>query len=337
VRRTLVVRTGAPGATRLSNGDLFPNVSSVLCKVGPPSEPAPDERPGVERTYAVVTAARDEAANLPRLASSLKAQTLVPVEWIIVDNGSTDSTREVAEGLARETPWIRALFISSNTAARGGPVVRAFNAGLSALQTLPDIMIKLDADVAMEPDYFEQLLARFALDESLGMASGTAYEPSERGWRERPVTAGHVWGPARAYRWACLQDVLPLEERMGWDGIDELKAELHGWKTATFRDLPFRHHRAQGMREGARWRHWRAQGAAAHYMGYRPLYLILRALFSARREPAALGMVWGFVVPALTRQSRVSDRELRRRLRQRQGLRTLPARAREALGKTPEA
>ena len=42
---------------------------------------------------------------------------------------------------------------------------------------------------------------------------------------------------------------------MGWDGIDAYKAALAGWSTRTIEDLPFRHHRKEGERDGARrWR-----------------------------------------------------------------------------------
>ena len=59
------------------------------------------------RSYGVVTPARDEAENLPRLAASLAAQTIVPQSWYIVDNGSTDGTLEVANALAAEQEWVR--------------------------------------------------------------------------------------------------------------------------------------------------------------------------------------------------------------------------------------
>ena len=89
----------------------------------------------------------------------------------------------------------------------------------------PDVVVNVDADVTMEPDYFERLLEALERDPSLGIASGSAWEPHDGVWRQRfVITGGTVWGATRAYRWACLQDVLPLEERHGWDGIDQLKA-----------------------------------------------------------------------------------------------------------------
>ena len=113
-------------------------------------------------TYAVITPARDEAENLRRLGGSLTAQTIQPGAWIIVDNGSGDETLDVARALAHDVNWARALSRPGEPqAAPGAPVVRAFRAGLEALSELPDVIVKLDADVSMEPDYFERHLAAF--------------------------------------------------------------------------------------------------------------------------------------------------------------------------------
>ena len=46
--------------------------------------------------YAVITPARNEADNLPRLAESLRSQSVPPLVWLIVDNGSTDATADIA-------------------------------------------------------------------------------------------------------------------------------------------------------------------------------------------------------------------------------------------------
>ena len=76
---------------------------------------------------------------------------------------------------------------------------------------------------------------------ALGIAGGTCYEQDTAGeWRPTFATRDHVRGATRAYRAACFEHVTPLEQRMGWDGIDELKAQVAGWKTRSLPDLPFR-------------------------------------------------------------------------------------------------
>jgi glycosyltransferase involved in cell wall biosynthesis len=285
--------------------------------------------------YAVITPAREEAENLPALARCLAEQELLPALWVIVDNGSRDATWDVAARLAEQFPWIRpAAWPMPSRHGRGATVVRAFHAGLGALEELPDVLVKLDADVTFEPDYFRRLLEEFERDPELGIASGSAWERNGRGeWSQQFHTATNVWGASRAYRRECLVGVLPLEEHMGWDGIDRLKAHLRGWSTRTILDLPFYHHRREGSRDGARARAWWARGDGFHYMGYRPSYVFLGALHHALTQPAALATIAGYTTAALRRKPTCPDPEVRTTLRYEQRLGTILARRREVLGK----
>ena len=285
-------------------------------------------------SYAVVTPARNEAENLRRLADALLAQTARPSTWLIVDNGSTDETPAVARELGEAHDWIRTASVPGEAiATRGGPVARAFAAGIGQLRTQPDVVVKVDADISFDDDYFERLLGRFAEQPSLGIAGGTCYELEHGVWVPRHATGDRVRGAARAYRWACLQDVLPLEDRPGGAGIDELKAAARGWTTKSFADLEFRHHRALGRRDRSRWKRLYEVGRAAHFTGYRPTYLLLRSLFKARKELAALALIGGYVAAAVRREPRCDDPLARDFLRRQQAFRQLPLRAREALGR----
>jgi poly-beta-1,6-N-acetyl-D-glucosamine synthase len=284
--------------------------------------------------FAVITPARNEESNLRRLADALAAQTRVPERWIIVENGSTDGTLALCHELEREYPWISVLE-SEGTGApvRGAPIVRAINAGLRQLDGSIDVVVNVDADVSMAPEYFETLLWHFAADPSLGIASGSAYELDASDWRQRHVTGGTVWGATRAYRRACLDQISPLEERHGWDGLDQLAARAQGWTTKTLVDLQFLHHRAEGERDGSRWSHWQTCGDTAHYMGYRSWYLVMRALHQSRKEVAALALISGYASAALRRAPRWQNDAGRRVLRDDQSLGNLRQRRREAVGR----
>jgi glycosyltransferase involved in cell wall biosynthesis len=285
-------------------------------------------------TYAVISPVRDEAENLRRLAACLVEQTVRPLAWAIVDNGSVDGTLEIARDLAQQHAWIRVLTVeAAPAAAPGAPIVRAFHAGFSASPKDAHVVVKQDADVSMAPDYFERILAAFGSDPKLGITGGSCYELRDGAWAETHVTGDHVRGASRCYRRTCLDAVLPLEERLGWDGIDELKAAIIGWKTGLVREAPFYHHRRVGERDGASTSRWVRQGAGAHYMGYRFSYLVLRSLHHALRRPAALAMIWGYLRAALERQPRCGDEAVRAYLRDQQRLSRLPLRLREAAGR----
>jgi glycosyltransferase involved in cell wall biosynthesis len=287
-------------------------------------------------SYALVTPARNEATNLRRLATSVERQTHPTTAWVIVDNGSTDETIAVAEELAVEHQ--RVWIVSDpgeRDATRGGPVARAFAAGLRHAPPV-DVIVKLDADISLEPDHFERLMQKFHGDPSLGLASGTCYELDGDAWRPVHNSRGHARGAVRAYRTECLADITPLEDRMGWDTVDELKAQIRGWTTTSFGDIVFYHHRAVGQRDGAR-KAWRAQGDLAHYLGYRPSYFLLKALFRSLREPAAVAMFWGYGAAMLRRHPRHADEAVRAWLRREQRLREVPLRVREVRGKPSDA
>ncbi len=256
---------------------------------------------------------------------------------MIAENGSTDKTAEL-HGDRSRVQLGTACSRSPETGPRerGAPIVRALHAALDALDVTTDVVVNVDADVTMEPDYFERLLQAFEADPQLGIASGSAWEQDDGVWRQRFVTGGSVWGATRAYRWACLQDVLPLEERHGWDGIDQLKARARGWDTRTLPDLPFRHHRTEGREDGSSWAHWVANGDTAYFMGYRFWYLLARTPHRVRRDRAAVGLTHGYLSAALRRSPRLDDAAARAMLRSDQSLTKILRRRREALG-LPEA
>lgn len=278
-------------------------------------------------SYAVVTPARNEAENLRRLGTALAAQTLPPKAWVVVDDGSTDATAELLAAMATEHAWVhvvdRAEATRENLAGgrREGRALEGFKVGVRALPCEADVVIKVDADVDFDPDYCEQLVARFAADPKLAIASGTCHELENGEWVRRTKAESTVWGASRAYRWDCLGDVMALEPRMGWDGLDELSVQLRGLRTQTFVDLPFRHNRPEGGREHSPLHHGAALGRASWYMGYRPSFLVLRAAYRSREDPASVAMVWGYLAAAAGRESRCPDSRLVEALRERQRLR----------------
>ena len=281
--------------------------------------------------YAIITPARDEEALLPNLAASVLKQTVIPKSWVIVDDGSTDATSVIGRQLATNHNWITCIFAPGpERPTRGGPVVHAFEMGLDQLGSLPDVIVKLDADVRVPPEYFERLLHALELDPSLGLVSGTRLEPDGAEWRIRRVTGTMVRAQARAYRRECLQGVLPLERCLGWDHVDQLKAAARGWRSMEIGDLFFQHVRSDGARDGDDY--WCLQGAAAHYLGYRPTYVLLRALHRRRHDPKAMRMIVGYFGGVIRKAPRCGDRWVIAKTREQQRLSNLPARFRELRG-----
>jgi glycosyltransferase involved in cell wall biosynthesis len=277
-------------------------------------------KPGL--AYCAVTPARNEEDNLRRLAAAMLAQHVRPVAWVIVENGSVDGTLDIARELERAHPWVRVLRTQpSDGYDRTSAYMNAFHGGVDALDGAGDVVVKLDADVSFEADYFARLVEAFEQDPRLGIASGTLFEERGGTWREIVLLGDHCWGPTRAYRRSCLHVVLPLDDSIGYSVIDETRAHLAGFRTGTLRQLPFRHHRPEGAREGGGWREWSRQGSAAHYTGYRFSYCLARASYRALSDPAALALPAGYVLSRARRRPTYGERSVVDAVREQQRMR----------------
>ena len=97
------------------------------------AEPA---NPTPERSYVIVITARDEAKYLQGTIDSIAGQTLLPVELVIVDDGSKDETGAIADAAAAQYPWVHVVHRPDRGERKvGAGVVETFYAGYEALQT----------------------------------------------------------------------------------------------------------------------------------------------------------------------------------------------------------
>jgi biofilm PGA synthesis N-glycosyltransferase PgaC len=261
--------------------------------------------------YAIVSPVKDEAAHLLLTARSVLAQTHPPVEWVIVDDGSTDGTRELAESLAEREPWISVIETGSGDArARGAPVVRAFNAGRATLSEPHDFVVKLDGDLFLPSHYFEWVAATFGREERAGVVGGRVLVHDDGEWVPERIGRHTVHGAIKAYRVACLDSIGGLCTSMGWDGIDEYAAKARGWNVIPLGELTVLHYRKRGSKQ--RW--WRArveEGRGAHYMGYLPAFVLVRAAYRMLVEPppllGGLALLAGWLGATLCRAPIVDD------------------------------
>jgi poly-beta-1,6-N-acetyl-D-glucosamine synthase len=266
----------------------------------------------------IITPLRNEAAHLDRVITAMAAQTRRPDEWVVVDDGSTDTTRATLERRAGELGFMRIVDAPPEQPPDGVPdrlavagPSRAFNAGLRAARTRRwDFIGKLDGDVELPPDYFERMLERFAAEPELGIAGGTLIEPRPHGdWRRVRVPEHHVPGAVKLYRAECFARIGGVRELLGWDTIDEMYARMHGYRTRSFRDLVARHHRPTGAADGVlrgRARH----GACAWIAHYPAYFVVLRALKLATVPPrgaSGAAFAYGYLRAALRSTPRVDD------------------------------
>lgn len=251
-------------------------------------------------------------------------QTILPSQWVIVDDGSSDGTGEILDIRAAQTNWIKVIHRKNRGfRSAGGGVIDAFYAGYSVLYDESwDFIIKLDGDLSFDPDYFELCFKIFEVEAKLGIGGGTVCQ-LENG-QLRVDSAGdppfHVRGATKIYRRACWEKIKPLVNASGWDTIDEVKANLHGWTTRTFSDLKLIQHKPTGGADGF-WRDRFKNGRANYITGYHPVFMLAKCVKRVLRKPIfleSLALLAGFCSGYLKGIPQVQDDEAIRYLRQQQ-------------------
>ena len=274
--------------------------------------------------YIVISPIRNEEEYLPLTIKSMCKQTKKPVKWVMIDDGSSDRTGCLIDEAASKQPWIIANHRNDRGFRQAGKgVIEAFYEGYELVSNLRwDFVVKLDGDMSFEPDYFESCLQEFQVDSKLGIAGGTCCKlvdgrPSAE-FEGEP--AFHVRGSTKIYRRQCLEALGGLIRAPGWDTVDEIKANMLGWKTLTFPHIQLVHHRPTGGAYGD-WSNWTKNGFANYVAGYDPIFMICKCIKRLVEQPTTVGIkiaiaLWyGFLKGYLKRSPQVDDPELIRYLR----------------------
>jgi biofilm PGA synthesis N-glycosyltransferase PgaC len=272
--------------------------------------------------YVLITPARDESKFIEETIKSVVAQTVLPLKWVIVSDGSTDGTDDIVKKYLAEHPWIELLRMPERQERNFAGKVLAFNAGYDRLRHLPyRYLVSMDGDISFEPDYFAFLLDKAGSDSQLGIV-GTAFREGKMSYDYRFVSIEHVSGPCQFFRRECFEDIggYLAVRGGGIDHIAVLTARMRGWKTRCFTEKIY-HHRDMGSVKHGPLGYRFARGKLDYALGSHPLWELFRAAYQMTKPPRILGglmIAAGYTVAALTRAKRPISKELVRFRREEQ-------------------
>lgn len=272
--------------------------------------------------YVIVTPARNEAAFIERTIQSVVAQTIRPLKWVIVSDGSTDGTDEIVKNYLAEHDWIEMIRMPERKERHFAGKVLAFNAGFERVKNLDyEFIASLDADITFDSEYFAFLLGKFAVNPMLGLV-GTPFREGNESYDYRFVSIEHVSGACQLFRRQCFAQIggyVPVEGG-GVDHVAVIKTRFNGWKTRTFTEKVCEHHRTQGSAIHGTWKTKFRVGALDYALGGHPLWETCRAFYQMSKRPWIIGgclifagYFWSFVC---RRKRPVSDDLVRFRRRE---------------------
>jgi glycosyltransferase involved in cell wall biosynthesis len=272
--------------------------------------------PGDQLKYALITAARNEERFLENTIRSVAAQTVLPTKWVIVSDGSTDRTDDIVKEHAAQYGWMELMRMAGHREYQFAAKVQCIRAAWERLGALPfDVIGNLDADITFDGDYMAFLLEKLARDPRLGVVGTRFTENGRQVYDYKFMNENHVSGGFQVFRRTCFEQIggyLPMP-RGGEDWAAVTSARMKGWRTQSYTDKLFVHHRPMGTSHRKSLSVQFHQGERDYLTGGNPLWQFFRSVFQMSKKPYFVGgllLLLGFAWAFLRRVERPVPKEL---------------------------
>jgi glycosyltransferase involved in cell wall biosynthesis len=246
--------------------------------------------------YAVVITARNEEKYLEKTLSAISKQTVRPSQIIVVDDGSTDRTSEIAEKYAN----VVIRMADRGYWTLGVERVKVLNEGLKRVMKSVDYVLTCGADDVLSTNYVESIVERMKINPRLVVASGrnrkgAFFEGHPRGVR---VVDADFWKKING---------LQYPEVPGYESWLYLKAKELGYEAISFRNIFFEPQRPKGSMFRSS-RKARLRGEAMYALGYDWKYALGRIFVTFLKSPrTALNMLLGWFLHIGVKRLDVAD------------------------------
>ena len=270
--------------------------------------------------YIIISPVRNEEKFVEATIKSVVNQTIKPVEWIIVNDGSSDSTADIVKQYTSEYPWIKLVNLEDRGYYYPGTgVVGVVRSGFDKISFKDwEFIVKLDCDIFVDNQYFENLLREFNKNPKLGIASGAIYLVDGNKEIKEKSQHDHPWGASKVYRKKCFHDINGWKAIPGWDLADLLGAQMKGWETRCFDEYKILHYRGTGTRRNGITNGKFLWGRFQFRYGYSLMYIFLKSIYWLSEKPyiiGGLGIFAGYLYAAIRGEKRLFDKEMRKFLR----------------------
>lgn len=270
--------------------------------------------------YILVTPAKNEEDNLPTLIQYVAEQTIKPVVWVIMDDGSTDGTPNIIREAQEEHSWIQSLQLKKHPRDLSKHYAYACNTGFNFAIKYCEMnnfeyayIGLLDADMLLERDFYSKLMKEFEKNLRLGIASGCVYYDINNKLIIETDRDDLPLGGMRLWRRECFEEAGGgFYLSYSPDAVSNVLAKLRGWETRRFEEIRAVQTRRTSSAEGL-WRGYKYHGESAYFRNYHPLFVLAKGLKHSFESPYYIGIAYayGYFSSVLRRMDKIDNEEVR--------------------------
>lgn len=244
----------------------------------------------------VIIPARNEEAYLGKTLRCLLNQRYKPDKIVVVDDGSTDKTAEIAK---KHNALVVQLPDRGYSAIGMTEFAKVLNRGFEALDEMDgfDYAMALDADHLLPKTYIKKIVMRMERDKNLVMASGRFR--NEPYYPDMPIDSGRI------YKFEFMREIgfFPTDN-YGFEDYPLFRAFMMGYKIRCFEDIITSLQRP--IKLSRRKLYFLGKGMRA--LGYDPLYFLGKCVLMFFKAPkGTLSMLKGYASSDSRKYSDLND------------------------------
>lgn len=264
--------------------------------------------------YVLMTSAKNEESNISKTIESILSQSVLPMKWVIVNDGSSDKTGDIVRGYLHND-IIDLIEIGAHDHTSFASKAKALQLAYKRIKNIKsDFVGNLDADITLEPNYYELLIGKMNKHQLVGIAGGMIAELRNGKYEQIDHNINSVAGAVQLFRRQCYDDIggYIAVKTGGIDAIAEVMARMKGWKVRTFRELSAYHHGIIGRNAGSIYRKYYSYGIRDYHIGYNLLFMTVKALVKLKKKPYIIGSMLtlvGYLGCHMRREQRLLSKE----------------------------
>jgi len=247
-------------------------------------------------------ACRNEEKNINQVLLSLENQSIAPIQVIIVDDASSDSTYDIIEQFSKKNKnWVTFKRIRNDE--RYISIVNTMRKASEMIEKEFDFLMVLDGDTILEDKYIEKILDKFEFDSKLGIAGGILLSIEDSKEQFKQLYDNEVFGSNRVYSKRCWNEInegkILNVITIAWDTEHSIKAKIRGYETKRFGDIF-----SKSIKPPSNNQPFYLRGVLKYQFGLGFLHIFISGIFHLKPH-----FILGYIMAWLNRKPKIDNQE----------------------------